>query len=185
MTAEALNRVSPLSPCGRGVGGEGCGAVRRLFITHTFITRLTARTPHPALRVTFSRKGRRGGRSHRLIRLAHDARKPRRSARPSSLTLISTVLGIATFGSPSFAKENVDCATVVNAAALQAIAKTNPLGQTFVYGQPFAVEPNVLRVEVEVFGAPDLLSSVDLTVDGACDVLSTSTRHKSNPWRDR
>jgi hypothetical protein len=42
MTAEAVDRVSPLSPCGRGVGGEGL-ARKRLFIA-----RLTARTPHPA-----------------------------------------------------------------------------------------------------------------------------------------
>jgi error-prone DNA polymerase len=37
--------LPPLSPCGRGEGGEGAGTM----------TRLLARSPHPALRATFSR----------------------------------------------------------------------------------------------------------------------------------
>jgi hypothetical protein len=99
------------------------------------------------------------------------------------LTLISIIMSVTTFAPPSVAKENVDCTNVVNAAALQAIARTNPLGQTFVQGQPFVIDPNVLRVGVEVFGAQDLLYSVDVRVDGACHALSTSTRLESNPWR--
>ncbi len=64
--------LSPLSPCGRGVGGEGSGAVTRLaardpspergwssrLLIHQG-ARKRMRT-HPALRATFSRKGRRG-----------------------------------------------------------------------------------------------------------------------------
>ncbi len=55
MTAEAVDRVSPLSPKGvrknarlptgyggRGVGGEGLARRRRVLV------RLAARTPHPA-----------------------------------------------------------------------------------------------------------------------------------------
>jgi hypothetical protein len=99
------------------------------------------------------------------------------------LTLIPIIMSVTTFAPPSVAKENVDCNNVVNAAALQAIARTNPLGQTFVQGQPFAIDPDVLRVGVEVFGAQDLLYSVDVRVDGACHVLSASARLESNPWR--
>jgi hypothetical protein len=129
-------------------------------------------------------KAGRGGRwAHGLVRLGHDARKPRKRAGPSLLTLISIIMSVTTFAPPSVAKENVDCTNVVNAAALQAIARTNPLGQTFVQGQPFVIDPNALRVGVEVFGAQDLLYSVDVKVDGACHVLSTSTRLESNPWR--
>ena len=101
-------------------------------------------------------------------------RRGKPSARSSFLTLVSTILSMATFGSPSFARES--CTPVVNKAALQAIARTSPLGQTFTIGQPFAIGPDVLRAEVEVFGTRDLLYWVDVTVDGACHVLSTSTQ---------
>src|SRR5271163_2411222 len=47
-----IGEATPLSPCGRGVGGEG-SARKRLGV------RQAASTPHPALRATFSRKGRR------------------------------------------------------------------------------------------------------------------------------
>ena len=70
---------------------------------------------------------------------------------------------------------------IVDRAALQAVDKTLPIGQTMVLGQPVAVRPGVLRLEVEVFGPETLVYEVDATIDSACNVLAASTRLGSKP----
>ena len=119
------------------------------------------------------------------LRLANRVLKPKRAVRQASLTLISAILSIATFNTVSFAQKNINCTNVVDKAALRAMDRTNPLAQTFVYGEPVAFGPSLLRVEVEVFGTQDALYDVDVRIDRACNVLSTSVRLESNPWPGR
>ncbi len=77
------------------------------------------------------------------------------------------------------------CVARVNAAALQAMDRTNPLGQLTVFGDPVVWDPHVLRVTVRVNGTRTEIYSVDLKIDDACHVLSASTLLQSNPWFDR
>jgi hypothetical protein len=83
---------------------------------------------------------------------------------------------------PNPARVSPPCVARVNTAALQAMERTNPLGQIMVVGDPIVFDPHVLRVEVRVFGARTILYNVDLTIDDACHVLSATTQLESNPW---
>ena len=74
------------------------------------------------------------------------------------------------------------CVARVNAAALVAMNRTNPIGQVTVFGNPVVWDPHVLRVSARVFGARTEIYSVDLRIDAACNVLSASTLLESNPW---
>jgi hypothetical protein len=101
------------------------------------------------------------------------------AGRMMRLAAISAILSCAEIASVSFAKANVDCAGVVKRVALQAVNRTDPFGKMTVFGEPFAIEPSVIRVEVDVFGGDNPIYSVDVTIDDACKVLSTSTRLES------
>jgi len=68
------------------------------------------------------------------------------------------------------------CVARVNKAALQAMDRTNPLGQMQIFGSPVVFNPHLLRVTVTVFGARAEIYSVDVTIDDACRVLSVTTR---------
>jgi hypothetical protein len=68
------------------------------------------------------------------------------------------------------------CAAAANEAALKGVGRTNPLGQMQIYGNPFAIAPNVMRVEVDVFGPQNPVYTVDVAIDSACRVQSVSTR---------
>jgi len=78
-----------------------------------------------------------------------------------------------------------DCIRTVNQASLDAVNRIPVIGQTTALGRPFAIEPGVLRVEVEVFGPQTQVYAVDVAIDSACRVLATSTRLESeaNPAR--
>lgn len=101
------------------------------------------------------------------------------------LSAVAGLLGAALCSSATLAATRISdiCVNAVDRAALQAVARTLPIGQTTVYGRPFMAEPSVLRTEVEVFGPQTLLYEVDVTIDGACDVLAASTRLENNPER--
>ena len=71
------------------------------------------------------------------------------------------------------------CAAVVAHAGLEAIERTRPIGQTHVFGSPFAFTPSLQRVEVDVAGPQTLIYDVDVTIDPACRVLGTSARLES------
>ena len=75
-----------------------------------------------------------------------------------------------------------ECVARVDKAALQAMDRTNPLGQITVFGDPTVFDPHLLRVMVRVFGARTEIYSVDITIDDACHVLSASTRLELNEW---
>jgi hypothetical protein len=90
-------------------------------------------------------------------------------------------LSAAICSSASCASISDGCTKIVDRAALQAVERTLPIGQTMVLGRPFAVEPGVLRLEVEVFGPETLVYEVDTTIDSSCRVLEASTRLESKP----
>jgi len=81
--------------------------------------------------------------------------------------------------SPSLAQTSDDCVRTVDQAALQAVNRIPVIGQTTALGRPFAIEPAVLRVEVDVFGPQSQVYAVDVMIDSACRVLAASTRLES------
>ena len=106
-------------------------------------------------------------------------------ARRQEKPLLIAVFGAALWSNASFAAISEDCTTNVDRAAVQAVNRTLPIGQTTVFGSPFAIKPDVWRVEVDVFGPETLVYSVDATVDRACRLLATSTRLESRPETPR
>lgn len=80
------------------------------------------------------------------------------------------------FPLPASANVAPQCVARVNTAALQAMNRTNPLGQMQIFGSPAVFNPHLLRVTVTVFGARTEIYAVDVTIDDACRVLSASTR---------
>ena len=97
------------------------------------------------------------------------------------LSAVAIILSFAACSSACFAQSSGGCAKIVDNAALQAVNKIPVIGQTTVFGSPFAIERRVLRVEVDVFGPQTQVYSVDVTIDNACNVVATSTRLESNP----
>jgi len=97
------------------------------------------------------------------------------------LSALAALVGCAFSSSASFARIGDDCTRTVDHAALQAVGRTLPIGQTTISGQPVRIAPGVLRVEVEVFGPQTLIYAVDATVDQACNVVATSARLESAP----
>jgi hypothetical protein len=93
--------------------------------------------------------------------------------------------GASLFGSANFATPSGACVAVVDRAAVQAIERTSWIGQATTLGRPFAVRQGVLRAGVSLFGPQSAIFSVDVAIDSACNVLSTSIRLESNPWHDR
>lgn len=93
-------------------------------------------------------------------------------------TAVSVVLAVMTPCAASVGRRPVDCVSVVNTAALTAMGRTGPLGQMQIWGDPVAFGPNLLRVEVQVFGGGDY--DVDVTIGPPCKVLSATTRLESN-----
>jgi len=94
-------------------------------------------------------------------------------------SLSAVLLGSASLATPSDA-----CVAAVNRAAQQAVAKTPWIGQAMAVGSPFAIRPGVLRASVSLFGPQSAIFAVDVAIDAACDVLSTTVLLESNPWRD-
>ncbi|RBP04162.1 hypothetical protein DFR50_14035 [Roseiarcus fermentans] len=70
------------------------------------------------------------------------------------------------------------CVAVVNAAALKAMGQTGPLGQMQIWGDPVVFGPNLVRVNVDVFGGGEY--DVDVVIGAGCNVLSVTTRLASN-----
>jgi hypothetical protein len=89
--------------------------------------------------------------------------------------LVSAVL----CASPGMAQMSERCAGIVTQASVRAVGRTPVIGQTIALGRPFAIEPGVLRAEVEVFGPQTQLYEVDVTIDSACRVLAATTRLES------
>jgi hypothetical protein len=99
--------------------------------------------------------------------------------------LSSTVLTFAAFSSAAGAKTAPDCVARVNKAALQAMNRTNPLGQMQIFGSPISFGPHLKRVEIDVYGARTEMYAVDVTIDNACNILAASTRLETNAWPGR
>ena len=87
--------------------------------------------------------------------------------------------------SAAMAEPLADCIPTAKNAALDVIARTPAIGQTTVFGTPYAIEPNKLRVEVDVFGPQSLVYRVDVTLGQACTVLAASAELENNPWYRR
>ncbi len=92
------------------------------------------------------------------------------------LLVIAPLLSGALFGCASSAQISDSCAALISRTELQTIARTNPLGSMRVFGRPYAIEPGMLRAEVDVYGGDNPIYSVDVKVDGACNVISISSR---------
>jgi hypothetical protein len=84
------------------------------------------------------------------------------------LALLAVVWSIGTSGSASFAQTDTNCRAIVRAAAVKAVDKTDPAGQSFVFGQPVLLPGHVLRLEVEVFGSQTEVYAVDVKINDAC-----------------
>jgi hypothetical protein len=91
------------------------------------------------------------------------------------LASLAVVWSIGTSGSASFAQTDANCSAVVRAAAVKELDKTDPDGQSFVFGQPVLLPGHVLRLEVEVSGSQTEVYDVDVKIDDACQVISTSS----------
>lgn len=63
-----------------------------------------------------------------------------RSTKP--LSVVASILSVAISSSSSCASISDGCTKIVDRAALQAVERTLPIGQTMVLGRPFAVEPS-------------------------------------------
>jgi hypothetical protein len=115
--------------------------------------------------------------------------EPATSGQCKRLALISTVLTVAAFSSGCVPETKIetspDCVARVNKAALQAMKRTRPLGQIQISSLPTAFGPHLLRVEVGVYGARTEMYAVDVTIDGACNVLGASTRLETSDWNLR
>ena len=99
-----------------------------------------------------------------------------------AVAVLAAPAAVMAFPWPSPAKVSPECVKRVNQAALQAMNRTNPLGQMQIYGDPAVFDRRLLRVTVNVYGARTEIYAVDLTIDDACNVLSASTRLESNDW---
>jgi hypothetical protein len=99
--------------------------------------------------------------------------------------LISAVSSIAAVSSASVPKASPDCLAGLNQAALQAVNRTNPLGQMQIFGGPTSFGPYLKRIEVRVNGARTEVYAVDLTIDGSCNVRGASTRLETSDWNLR
>jgi hypothetical protein len=112
-----------------------------------------------------------------------------RSAQRKRLALISTVLTLAAFSSgcvpEAKIETNPDCVAGLNKAALQAVNRTNPLGQMQIFGGPTSFGPYLKRIEIRVNGARTEVYAVDLTIDGSCNVRGASTRLETSDWNLR
>ena len=98
--------------------------------------------------------------------------------------VLAASLSAVVFSSPNRAAPSGACVARVNQAAQRAVERTPWIGQATAVGMPFALKPHVLRASVSLFGPQSAIFSVDVGVDAACDVLSTSVLLESNPWRD-
>ena len=101
------------------------------------------------------------------------------------VTLVAAVLIVAAFSCASASQIAPDCAAKLNKAALRAMQQTKPLGQVQISSSPISFGPQLKRIEVGVYGARTEMYAVDLTIDGACNVLGASTRLETNEWPDR
>jgi hypothetical protein len=91
-------------------------------------------------------------------------------------------LSAAMASSPCLARPSDACLAAVNAAAQDAVTKSPWIGQANAVGTPFVWRPNVLRASVSLFGPQSAIFSVDVGIDAACNVRSTSIELESNPW---
>jgi len=122
-------------------------------------------------------------------------RRRRRARRPAAICALAILTGligaaVATpsadaFGFAPAVRLAPDCVARVNQAALTAMARTNPIGQTMVVGDPVVFDPRLLRVTVRVFGPRTEIYAVDVAIDHVCRVLSASTRLETNDWPSR
>jgi hypothetical protein len=112
-----------------------------------------------------------------------------RSAQRKRLAPISTVLTLAASSSgcvpETRIETNPDCVAGLNKAALQAVNRTNPLGQMQIFGGPTSFGPYLKRIEIRVNGARTKVYVVDLTIDGSCNVREASTRLETSDWNLR
>jgi hypothetical protein len=134
-----------------------------------------------------------GSRHLRPLSLREGGERPfverARSAQRKRLALISTVLTLAASSSgcvpETKIETNPDCVAGLNKAALQAVNRTNPLGQMQIFGGPTSFGPYLKRIEVRVNGARTEVYAVDLTIDGSCNVRGASTRLETSDWNLR
>jgi hypothetical protein len=128
--------------------------------------------------------GRRG-----WVALTADALASRRRGASVLGALTVVLAALASAGSatafPDLARVNPECVARVDRVALQAMNRTNPLGQMQIFGSPAVFDPHYLRVEVNVLGARTEIYAVDVAIDDACKVISASTRLESNEWPAR
>jgi len=108
-----------------------------------------------------------------------------RFARRTTTFALAAFAVLAGATADAFSKPMADCIPTAKHAALDVIAKTPAIGQMTVFGTPFAIEPDKLRIEVDVFGPQSLVYRVDVTLDQACTVLATTAELENNPWYRR
>jgi hypothetical protein len=92
---------------------------------------------------------------------------------------------VVSFSSAAIAKPISDCIPVAKRAALGVIARTPAIGQMTIFGTPFAIEPHIVRVQVDVFGPQTFVYRVDVTIGPVCNVLATNAELENNPWPGR
>jgi hypothetical protein len=102
-----------------------------------------------------------------------------------AIATVAVAILVAAFSSPSAARTASDCVARLNKAALQAMNRTNPLGQMQISGSPISFGPHLKRVEVGVYGARAEMYAVDIKIDDGCNILGASTRLETNEWPNR
>ncbi len=91
----------------------------------------------------------------------------------------------AGLSSAGLAKPIHDCIPAAERAGTALIERGPAIGQVYVSGTAFAVEPRKLRFEVDVFGPQTFVYRVDVTLDAACNVQDIDTWLQNNPYGGR
>ncbi len=99
--------------------------------------------------------------------------------------VIAAAFAAAGLGSAGLAKPLHDCIPAAERAGTALIERGPAIGQVYVSGTAFAVEPRKLRFEVDVFGPQTFVYRVDVTLDAACNVQDIDTWLQNNPYGGR
>jgi hypothetical protein len=70
-----------------------------------------------------------------------------------AIATVTVAILVAAFSSAAVAKPSHDCVARLNKGAMQAMNRTNPLGQMQISSSPISFGPHLKRVEVGVYGA--------------------------------
>ena len=101
------------------------------------------------------------------------------------LLVIAAVVGAAGVSSACRARPIHDCVPAAERAATALIERGPAIGQVYVSGTAFAIDPRKLRLEVDVFGPQTFVYRVDVTLDDACYVQDIDTWLINDPYGGR